>query len=133
MPLMWAHAEYVRLLRSTLDGVPCDRIPAVSNRYGPGSTRPPVDFWTFGRQPGRIPAGTPLRILTAAPFRLRWTDDDWATRSDVESNSTRLGVFYMDLEIAVKKKTSIRFTFYWTETERWEGRDFEVGVDPVSK
>jgi glucoamylase len=29
MPLMWAHAEYVKLLRSVRDGIVCDRIAAV--------------------------------------------------------------------------------------------------------
>ncbi|MFQ5999042.1 MAG: glycoside hydrolase family 15 protein, partial [Candidatus Bathyarchaeia archaeon] len=33
MPLMWAHAEYIKLLRSVLDGRPFDLIPAVFNRY----------------------------------------------------------------------------------------------------
>ena len=33
MPLMWAHAEYIRLLRSTHDGVVFDRISAVADRY----------------------------------------------------------------------------------------------------
>src|SRR5712664_1646173 len=33
MPLMWAHAEYIKLLRSTHDGQVFDRIPAVAERY----------------------------------------------------------------------------------------------------
>jgi hypothetical protein len=33
MPLMWAHAEYLKLLRSTADGVVFDLIPEVAERY----------------------------------------------------------------------------------------------------
>ena len=33
MPLMWAHAEYVKLLRSVSDGRVFDLIPEVANRY----------------------------------------------------------------------------------------------------
>lgn len=33
MPLMWAHAEYVKLLRSKLDGKVFDLIPEVAERY----------------------------------------------------------------------------------------------------
>ena len=33
MPLMLAHAEYIKLLRSTHDGQVFDRIPAVAERY----------------------------------------------------------------------------------------------------
>jgi glucoamylase len=33
MPLMWAHAEYVKLLRSASDGQVFDLIPEVASRY----------------------------------------------------------------------------------------------------
>jgi len=33
MPLMWAHAEYIKLLRSVSDGKVFDLIPAVADRY----------------------------------------------------------------------------------------------------
>jgi glucoamylase len=33
MPLMWAHAEYIKLLRSLHDEQVFDRIPAVADRY----------------------------------------------------------------------------------------------------
>ena len=33
MPLMWAHAEYVKLLRSVADGRVFDLIPVVADRY----------------------------------------------------------------------------------------------------
>ena len=33
MPLMWAHAEYIKLLRSVSDGHVFDLIPEVANRY----------------------------------------------------------------------------------------------------
>ena len=33
-PLVWAHAEYVKLLRSAADGRPFDRISVVEERYG---------------------------------------------------------------------------------------------------
>ena len=35
MPLMWAHAEYVKLLRSAADGKVFDQIPEVAERYLP--------------------------------------------------------------------------------------------------
>jgi len=33
MPLMWAHAEYVKLLHSVMDGRVFDLIPVVAERY----------------------------------------------------------------------------------------------------
>jgi glucoamylase len=39
MPLMWAHAEYIKLLRSVRDNKVFDLIPAVADRYQGGSFR----------------------------------------------------------------------------------------------
>jgi glucoamylase len=59
-------------------------------------------------------------------FRLRWSDDDWRTTQDTDSNGTVLGVEYVD--IPAKKQQNIRFTFFWLATNSWEGRDYEVAV-----
>jgi glucoamylase len=133
MPLMWAHAEYVRLLRSAADGVPFDRIPEVADRYLSGPVRSPLEIWKFSRQPRGLTAGTRLRVQTTAPFRLRWSRDEWATSSDVEGAATRLGTWYTDLEVPLDQAAPVRFTFYWTQASRWEGRDFEVLVDPPGR
>ena len=34
MPLVWAHSEYLKLLRSVADGRVFDRIDVVEKRYG---------------------------------------------------------------------------------------------------
>ncbi|HEY2107463.1 MAG TPA: glycoside hydrolase family 15 protein [Candidatus Binataceae bacterium] len=39
MPLMWAHAEYIKLLRSTHDGKVFDLIPEVASHFGKGKRR----------------------------------------------------------------------------------------------
>ncbi len=39
-PLMWAHAEYIKLLRSVADGKVFDLVPEVAARYLPRSRRP---------------------------------------------------------------------------------------------
>ena len=46
MPLMWVHAEYIKLLRSVADGRVFDLIPAVADRYRNGSGR----TWKFGNR-----------------------------------------------------------------------------------
>ena len=50
MPLMWAHAEYVKLLRSVRDGVVFDRVAAVADRYLSGRGRKDLEIWKFSRQ-----------------------------------------------------------------------------------
>lgn len=130
MPLVWAHAEYVRLLRSAQDGIPFGRASAVYDRYGAGKRGEAREIWKFNRQPPSVRAGEPFRIQAEAPFRLRWSADGWATSSDLEGVATRLGVWYVDLAIARAQREPVRFTFLWTSEDRWEGQDYEVGVSP---
>ena len=46
MPLMWAHAKYIKLLRSTADGKVYDAIPEVAERYqGKPRGHPRFEIW----------------------------------------------------------------------------------------
>ncbi len=51
MPLVWAHAEYIKLLRSTADGRVFDLVAPVGERYLSGASREPIEIWKFNRQP----------------------------------------------------------------------------------
>jgi glucoamylase len=130
MPLMWAHAEYIRLLRSASDGVVFDRIPAVADRYLAKGKCRPLEVWKFNRQPQRIRPGVPLRIQAEAPFRLRWSQDGWSTSTDTESRPVpALGIHYVELEPALGQRAPLSFTFFWPEAGHWEGRDFTVTIE----
>ena len=50
MPLLWAHAEYIKLVRSAADGQVFDLIPEVADRYR--RTRTPTR-WKSGSSIGR--------------------------------------------------------------------------------
>jgi glucoamylase len=64
MPLCWAHAEYVSLVRSHKDGVCFDRIEPVYQRYAKDRTDSKIEMWTLVYQSQRIPQGRTLRIIT---------------------------------------------------------------------
>jgi len=129
MPLMWAHAEYIKLLRSARDGQVFDRIPAVAERYQGRRLQRPIEVWTFNRHVRSVRPGTTLRVQAAAPFRLRWTADEWSVVEDTASTPTALGIEFVDVPIARFQAAPIRFTFFWPEVERWEGRDFAITVE----
>jgi glucoamylase len=81
MPLLWAHAEYIKLLRSEADGRVFDRIPEVSDRYLNKKRKyKPLVMWTFTLQPGSVKTGETLRVYARRPFRLRWPIQEWQTR-----------------------------------------------------
>jgi glucoamylase len=135
MPLMWAHAEYVKLLRSRVDGQVFDLIRPVADRYLGPRARSALEIWKFNRQPRSLrltpSTSTTLRIQTDSRFRLRWTADEWQQTINTPSKLTGLGPYFVDIPIAHTQKAPIRFTFYWTDAERWDGHDFQVEiVDP---
>ena len=133
MPLAWAHAEYVKLLRSAADRAVFDRIPAVAERYlRHRGRRRPLEIWKPGRQARSVRAGSVLRIQAEEPFRLHWSADGWKSPSDTDSTATALGVHYADVPVAADAAGTIRFTFHWTSRDAWEGRDFAVGVRPAA-
>ncbi len=128
MPLVWAHSEYMKLLRSVYDETVFDRLPIVERRYANGTGRKDLEVWKFNRQVRTVAAGDTLRIQASAPFRLRWTLDEWAMSKDSEAVETKIGIYYFDVTIPRGQRGELRFTFYWTEGGRWEGRDFTVEI-----
>lgn len=132
MPLMWAHAEYIRLLRSAQDGQVFDLVPEVAQRYRNGHQRRGLEVWKFNRHPASVGAGGILRVQAQAAFTLRWSMDEWGSLRDTVSRSTALEIDYVDLEIPRGQTAPVQFTFRWTEANRWEGRDFQVAVAPAA-
>jgi glucoamylase len=129
MPLVWAHAEYVKLLRSLRDGRVFDQPPQTVQRYQVEKTQSPFFFWRFAQKGRTLPAGKLLRIETLASARIHWSSDGWAKVHDNDTRDSGLGVFVADLPTAkLPAGSDISFTFYWPQAARWEGTDFSVRV-----
>lgn len=127
-PLLWAHAEYVKLLRSLADEQMFDVIGAVAERYCNDRPRTVIEVWKMNRQVKCVPAGGLLRVQASSVFSLHWSDDGWATQHDTASTPTSIGLEYVDLRVAATQTTPIRFTFYWPQQSQWQGSDFEVEI-----
>jgi glucoamylase len=125
---MWAHAEYIKLLRSIRDGQVFDRIPIVAERYLNKQGRPDLEVWKPTHRVGTIVAGKVLRIQAQAAFLLHWTSTEWETSQDSVSIDTDLGTHFVDIPVSNQQKAPVRFTFFWTEAQRWEGQDYKVEV-----
>jgi glucoamylase len=129
MPLVWAHGEYLKLVRSAADGQVFDLISAVADRYRNRRKASCLEVWKFNRQVRSLPAGGILRIQAASPFRLHWTCDEWKQARDTDSVSVGTGHEYVDIRLLPGQLAPIRFTFLWPAVGRWEGRDFQVDID----
>jgi glucoamylase len=129
MPLMWAHAEYVKLLRSASDGQVFDLIPEVASRYlGNRKACQRFEIWKPNRQARVVKKGYRLRVQVPTSFRLHWTGDEWRTVNDTPSVATAFGVEFVDIPITAAQQAPIRFTFFWPQSNSWEGRDYVVEV-----
>ena len=98
MPLVWAHAEYVKLLRSVTDGKVYDRISVVAERYGRHKRSSTIEVFRLDRQLQAIPAGSRLRMLAPGSFFLVWTLDDWKTVRSMESRRVGCVGHFADME-----------------------------------
>jgi glucoamylase len=129
MPLVWAHAEYLKLVRSLADGKVFDTPPQARERYLVARVRPRLAAWRFNNKVRRMPRGRVLRIETLAPAVVHWSADGWRTARDAATADSGLGVHHADLPTAeLETGASVVFTFYWPGASRWEGADFSVGV-----
>lgn len=129
MPLMWTHAEYIKLLRSVADGQVFDLIPLVAERYLTGRGRKDLEVWKPNRQVRQVAPKQVLRVQAPAAFWLHWTDNEWQDVYDTRSTPTALGIEFVDIPIALQQRSPIRFTFRWMEGDRWEGKDYAVTID----
>ncbi|MBI1899265.1 MAG: glucan 1,4-alpha-glucosidase, partial [Acidobacteria bacterium] len=128
MPLMWAHAEYLKLLRSASDGQVFDFVPEAAERYCRRAACRSLEIWKPNRRARSVKAGMMLRVQAPASFRLHWSADEWRTVHDSASSPTALGIGFVDIAIPASQRAPIRFTFFWTADERWEGCDYAVAV-----
>jgi glucoamylase len=130
MPLVWAHAEYVKLLRSVTDGQVFDRISVVAERYGRRRRPSPIEVFRLDRQIQAMAAGDRLRMVANDHFFLVWTVDDWKTVLTRESRRVGCAGHFADMETEPGQAGRVIFTMKWRFGDRWEGRNFEVRLDP---
>ncbi|MGN6585338.1 MAG: glucan 1,4-alpha-glucosidase, partial [Rhizobiaceae bacterium] len=131
MPLVWAHSEHIKLLRSLRDGAVFDMPPQGVKRYIRDKTVSPFRSWQFVNKIRSIPAGKILRIEAAAPAVVHWSLDGWKNTHDSETVRNCFGVYLVDLPVErASPGDCICFTFFWSDADRWEGTDFCVGIDP---
>jgi glucoamylase len=129
MPLVWAHAEYIKLRRSLEEGSVFDTPPQTVKRYVEGKTESPYIAWRFNHKIRSIPSGKTLRIEAQGKARVRWTSDNWDTFQDNSTEDTGLGLHAADLPTKdLGSGRAVLFTFYWPEAGCWESENFEVRV-----
>lgn len=132
MPLTWAQAEYIKLAVSMKKNTIFDMPSHTQHRYIRQEHHSPLLVWRFDRAPVDHPGypHTHLRVELFAPALVRWSADQWKTVNEQPALDSGLGLYYADLPIA--GRTSLVFTFFWCESNRWEGKDFRLSFQPAA-
>jgi glucoamylase len=129
MPLVWAHAEYIKLVRSIRDGRVFDMPPQPVERYLAQRTTARLAVWVYHHRSRVMTTGRRLRIQVPAPALVHWSADNWQTVRDVPTCDTGLGVSAAELDThELPPDATVRFTLRWTRDNRWEGEDFSITV-----
>jgi glucoamylase len=131
-PLVWAHSEYIKLLRSTVDGQVFDRISVVADRYAvkphERSFKSGVEIFQLSRAITHIPAGLTLRILDPNRFNIIWTQDDWATTNTANSRTVGYPGSFADIPTTPNQTGTIIFTMHWLADDHWLARNISIEV-----
>ena len=132
VPLVWAHAEYLKLLRSAVDGKVFDRIEPVYERYcrpeGRNRIRRGVEITSRQRPIQQMDAGSTLRILDESRFEAVWSDDGWQTKHTAASRSLGSAGFSAEVAPAAASR-EVEWTMHWPEANAWLGYNVKVKVD----
>ncbi|MCL4535890.1 MAG: glucan 1,4-alpha-glucosidase [Bacteroidetes bacterium] len=129
MPLVWAHAEYIKLRRSLREGRVFDTPPQPVQRYLIEHKESPYSTWRFNQKSRTTLHGKLLRLELQKPAVVHWSTDGFQTAHDTETRDTKVGMHVADLPTkGLRQGEQVVFTFYWPDAGEWAGTNFAVTV-----
>jgi glucoamylase len=126
-PLVWAHSEYIKLVRSIRDGRVFDQPSQTVKRYQVEKRTAAFHEWRYNNKCRTVRAGRDLRIALLSPALVHWSFDNWQTANDVNTRNSGVGIHAVELPTgALDAGRTVVFTFFWTDSGQWEGADYSV-------
>jgi glucoamylase len=126
MPLLWSHAEFLKLLIARADGRPLELLTVVESHFRePEACRPTVRHWRSDVPVNRVTSGLSLAIEDSRPFTLHWGHDGWQSVQDREADAAPFGLWVVQIT-ADELATAGRLNFTRRYSEGWEGVDYVV-------
>jgi glucoamylase len=130
MPLVWAHSEYIKLIRSLQDGKVFDMPVQTKKRYIEESHISNLIIWKFNHKIRKMWAGMTLRIELKSPATIHWSINNWKSSQNMNTNHIGLKIYYVDLPTEdLVESTKVSFTFFWENQNKWEGTNFEINIE----
>ncbi len=127
MPLVWAHAEYVKTAWALENGRPYDQDQNVFERYVTKGTTSHKEFWSYRNKSKYANNAESIIFILKADCFMRVTKDNWNTFEDVNAKNILNGVYFLELQVKeMQPGSALEFTFFWKESEKWEGNNFTI-------
>ncbi len=129
MPLVWAHAEFIKLTKSLRLGHAVDRPEPVWLRYAGNKPRAARAHWTRNMRVGTIQAGQTLRLVFAEPAQVHWGIDDWQHPQDTVTVAGMLDLQVAEIASdALAPGQRLVFSIRDLTTGDWIEHDRTIGV-----
>lgn len=127
MPLLWAHAEYIKLATLTDRDHPIEHLPDQALAALDDPHARPLWHWHQDGAFNSIPRGTGISIEFTQPFTLHWGAGSWGQPQDTDSQPIGLGLHAVQLgDKEMGDADAIVFTAYLHNDRAWTGHDERV-------
>lgn len=129
MPLVWAHAEFLKLAASRKLGRPFDRPASVWSRYR--GERPPLTrvLWCEQAPAPELPETCALTIALRGAGSVRYGFDGWQDIREQSTTASSLGLHVLDIDTQ-RLRAGQHLDFTYRTGATWAGRDFRVLIVP---
>ena len=108
MPLVWAHAEHIKLCRSLSDGAVFDCPPQTLARYVAQRNSPRVQPWRPDWRADTMVAGQVLRLDLPTAQDVAWSADGWASSAVATITDSGVGLYVAEIAGAFAPGTEIK-------------------------
>jgi len=120
MPLVWAHAEFLKLAFARAAGRPLELLNAVAERYGARRPEAATWHWRDAVPFDALPRGRALLVERDAPFTMHLGFEGWGGVQDRDAVPLPFGLFGVRLEPGeLEGHASLDFTLRDAATGSW--------------
>jgi glucoamylase len=133
MPLVWAHAEFLKLLRARREKRPIELLNSLEEHLRRKTATVGTWHWRTDTPFDALPANRDLLVEMESPFVLHMGFDGWKAVEDRSSAALPFGRHGVRLgkdELAGKRV--LDFTRFFSRDSKWEGNDYRIWIAPSS-
>ena len=127
-PLMWAHAEYIKLLRSTSDGAVFDTIPESATAIMERGRKPSrLRVWKSNRRVPRCSPATACEFRRSSPLRCIGPTTNGSTSTTLGLRRLR-SASNTSISTSLNRSSPNPLHLQLARNPQWEGRDYAVAI-----